>query len=101
MRKRPEYWRSYYHGSESDVSFSLLYSLSDRARYYWGDPEVSKARERLLANLRARKIPFALVSQYFPSQAPRVLGGALSADPEALVKDRVRDVLRGYSYAVS
>ena len=101
MRKRPEYWQSYYHGSESDIRFSLRYSLSDRIRYYWGDPEVGHARGMLISNLRARGIPLPLISQYFPAQAPRVQSGALTADPEALVRDRVRDVLRTYTFAVS
>jgi D-tagatose-1,6-bisphosphate aldolase subunit GatZ/KbaZ len=99
MRRRPGHWQAYYRGSERDVGFSLLYSLSDRARYYWADPEVRRARERLLANLRGAAVPFPLVSQYFPAQAPRVLDGTLSADPESLVQDRVRDVLRGYTQA--
>jgi D-tagatose-1,6-bisphosphate aldolase subunit GatZ/KbaZ len=101
MLKRPEHWQRYYHGKESEIEFSRKYSLSDRIRYYWGDPEVCRARERLISNLRAREIPLPLLSQYFPAQAPRVLGGTLSADPEALVKDRVCDVLRSYRYAVS
>jgi D-tagatose-1,6-bisphosphate aldolase subunit GatZ/KbaZ len=100
MRRSPASWQGYYHGNDSDISFSLRYSLSDRARYYWGDPEVRRAREKLLSNLRDTGIPFPLVSQYFPAQAPRVLEGTLSADPVSLVRDRVRDVLRGYAYAV-
>jgi D-tagatose-1,6-bisphosphate aldolase subunit GatZ/KbaZ len=101
MRKRPEHWQRYYHGSEADIRFSLLYSLSDRIRYYWGDPEVGRAREMLISNLRSRGIPLPLVSQYFPAQASRVLSGALAADPEALVRDRVRDVVRTYTFAVT
>jgi D-tagatose-1,6-bisphosphate aldolase subunit GatZ/KbaZ len=100
MRRRPQYWKGYYRGDDAAVSFSLRYSLSDRARYYWADPEVEKARAGLTARLRARGIPLPLVSQYFPAQAPRVLSGELSADPEALVRDRVRDVARAYTYAV-
>ena len=101
MRKHPEHWQSYYHGSESDIRFSLMYSLSDRIRYYWGDPEVGRARQTLISNLRSRGIPFPLISQYFPAQAPRVSRGALTADPEELARDRIRDVLRTYTSAVS
>ena len=101
MREHPEHWQRYYHGSKDDIRFSLMYSLSDRIRYYWGAPEVSRAREMLISNLRSRGIPLSLVSQYFPAQAPRVLSGSLSADPEALVRDRVRDVLRTYTFALT
>jgi D-tagatose-1,6-bisphosphate aldolase subunit GatZ/KbaZ len=101
MRARPEHWKGYYHGSADDISFSLRYSLSDRARYYWADPAVEDARAKLVGTLRARGIPLPLLSQYFPAQAARVRSGELAADPEALVADRVRDVVRTYTRAVS
>jgi D-tagatose-1,6-bisphosphate aldolase subunit GatZ/KbaZ len=100
MRLRPEHWKSYYRGTDEEVSFALRYSLSDRARYYWADPVVEKSRAALVANLRSLRIPLSLVSQYFPAQALRVQSGELSIDPEALVMDRIRDVLRGYTFAV-
>jgi D-tagatose-1,6-bisphosphate aldolase subunit GatZ/KbaZ len=100
MRRRPEHWKGYYHGSPGDIDFSLRYSLSDRARYYWADPAVEAARVSLVEDLRSRVIPLALLSQYLPAQAARVQAGELSADPEALVADRVRDVLRGYTRAL-
>jgi D-tagatose-1,6-bisphosphate aldolase subunit GatZ/KbaZ len=100
MRARPEHWQSYYRGSGRDVTFSLRYSLSDRARYYWGDPAVENARARLVGNLRSQGIPLSLLSQYFPAQAARVRSGQLTADPEDLVMDRVRDVVRTYTAAV-
>jgi D-tagatose-1,6-bisphosphate aldolase subunit GatZ/KbaZ len=100
MRRRPEHWKGYYHGSPGDIDFSLRYSLSDRARYYWADPAVEAARAALVADLRTRGIPLPLISQYLPAQAARVQGGEFSADPEALVADRVRDVVRAYTFAV-
>ena len=101
MRAHPDHWQSYYRGSGSGLTFSLRYSLSDRARYYWADPAVENARARLIESLRAHGIPLSLLSQYFPAQAARVRSGQLTADPEALVMDRVRDVVRTYAGAVS
>ncbi len=100
MRAKPEHWRRYYRGSEREVSFLLRYSLSDRARYYWADPEVSLCVDALIRKLGSAGIPLPLVSQYFPGQLPRVEEGALSPQPRALVVDRIRDALRIYTRAI-
>ncbi len=101
MRARPEHWQRYYRGSETDVSFLLRYSLSDRARYYWADPDVSLCVDGLMHRLGSSAIPLPLVSQYFPAQLPRVAEGRLAPEPRALVIDRIRDALRIYSRAIA
>ncbi len=64
MVANPEYWQKYYRGDEADQAFKRKYSLSDRARYYWVQPEVQKAFERLMKNLRGKVLPYALLSQF-------------------------------------
>ena len=107
MLAAPSYWEAYYEaGSEGDPSPSAQrtarrYSYSDRLRYYWPDPDIESARKTLLANLRRTAIPMPLISQFLPVQYHRIRGGRLSADPQALVVDRVRDALRPYAHACS
>jgi D-tagatose-1,6-bisphosphate aldolase subunit GatZ/KbaZ len=68
-------------------------------RYYWPDPEVHEAQERLLDNLTRREIPLPMLSQHMPDQYARVRRGDLTVQPRALVVDHVRDVLRAYAHA--
>jgi D-tagatose-1,6-bisphosphate aldolase subunit GatZ/KbaZ len=99
MLAQPRHWNDYYRGDPIRRRLARRYSYSDRLRYYWADPAVSEAQERLLENLRGATIPLALLSQHLPAQHARVRGGELRIDPKALVLDHVRDVLRDYAYA--
>ena len=99
MLARPEYWNGYYDGSPQEQRIARRFSYSDRLRYYWPDPVVVRAEERLYANLSARDIPLPLISQFLPDQYARVREGRLLPEPRALVIDRVRDSLRPYAFA--
>jgi D-tagatose-1,6-bisphosphate aldolase subunit GatZ/KbaZ len=99
MVGRPEWWQGYYDGDDADQRVARRYSYSDRLRYYWPDPQVSAAVERLLGNLRAYPPPLTLVSAHLPVQYAHVRAGELVPDPTALALDHVRDVLRSYSTA--
>jgi D-tagatose-1,6-bisphosphate aldolase subunit GatZ/KbaZ len=99
MLRRPEYWDKYYRGDEQERRLKRKFSLSDRLRYYWPDPQVQAAFERLLHNLGARPLPLTLVSQCAPVQYERIRRGELEPVPGALIRDRVRDVLRDYDFA--
>jgi len=99
MLAEPRWWQGYYEGDERAQRLARRYSFSDRVRYYWPDPEVSRSQSRLLANLAAVDVPLTLLSQYLPDQYARVRHGELAADPVALAIDRVREVLRGYARA--
>lgn len=100
MIKNPVYWKSYYHGDEHWQSLSRKYSLSDRCRYYLPNPEVYASIKRLVENLTITGIPLPVLSQYMPVQYRRVRDGRLKNTPEALIKDRIRNVLEDYNYAV-
>ncbi len=99
MLSQPRWWHGYYEGDEDAQRVARRYSYSDRLRYYWPEPRISAAVDRLLHNLTATSIPLPLLSAYLPEQYARVRTGELAVDPVALAADRVRDVLRGYSAA--
>ena len=101
MLAEPGLWKGYYAGDPRTRRLLRRYSFSERVRYYWPDPEIHAAQERLLSNLAGRDIPLPLLSQHLPEQYARVRGGELPVEPTALVLDRVRDVLRVYSLACS
>ena len=99
MLADPSHWEGYYPGSSDEQRLARRYSYSDRLRYYWPDPEVHSAQDRLLANLAGVELPLPLISAHLPDQYVRIRRGELSAEPHALVIDHVRDVLRAYAGA--
>lgn len=99
MTSDPDYWQKYYPGTPDQQYLQRRYSFSDRVRYYWQRPAVDAALDRLFTNLEETGIPLSLLSQYLPSQYESVREGCLVLNPEALARDKVRDVLRIYSYA--
>ena len=95
----PGRWQAYYPGDDATQRLARTYSFSDRMRYYWPDPAIQAAQDRLVANLTECAPPWPLLSAHLPDQYSRVRAGTLQSDPVALVVDRVRDVLRGYATA--
>ena len=99
MLAEPGQWEGYYSGSGDEQRLARRYSYSDRLRYYWPDPDVHAAQDRLLANLASVELPLPLISQHLPEQYARIRRGELEPQPSALVIDHIRDVLRAYSRA--
>jgi D-tagatose-1,6-bisphosphate aldolase subunit GatZ/KbaZ len=99
MLERPEYWQGYYDGTPDEQRIARRFSYSDRLRYYWPDPAVAQAEERLYENLTKLVIPLPLISQFLPDQYARVRAGILSPAPRDLVIDKIRDALRPYAIA--
>lgn len=99
MLKHPENWQKHYHGSESDLAFKRKYSFSDRCRYYFAQPEMQAAIEKLFANMKEVTIPMGMLRQYMPLQYVKVRDGALTADPKELVEDFVVHLIEDYNYA--
>jgi D-tagatose-1,6-bisphosphate aldolase subunit GatZ/KbaZ len=82
MRADPRHWRPY---AESDDDLArAAYGLSDRARYYWAEPAVERALERLLAGVA-------------PERAR--VGGRSTDDPSTLIRRRVGEALAPYAAA--
>jgi D-tagatose-1,6-bisphosphate aldolase subunit GatZ/KbaZ len=99
MLADPRYWKNYYRGSDADLQFARKYSLSDRSRYYWPNPSVEEALQRLLRNLGEEPPPLSLLSQYLPNQTAAVRTGELAADPESLIRHKIQEVIMIYARA--
>jgi len=99
MLSNPVYWRSYYLGDEEKIRRELIYSYSDRCRYYWNELTVQKEVAQLFGNLAARPIPLNLLSQFLPFEFEAVREGALEATWETIVRHHIQRVLRVYSRA--
>ena len=99
MLKNDRNWRKHYQGTELELRLKRKYSFSDRCRYYMPVPEVEKAAERLLSNLRTTGIPLNLLSQFMPIQYTKVREGLLENEAEALIEDRITNTIDEYLYA--
>jgi len=96
MQEKPGNWQKYYHSSGAELQLDLQYSLSDRIRYYWPDPQISDAQQQMFANLRASPPPLPLVSQYLPVAYAALREGTITNDPVELVMAHVMATLDVY-----
>lgn len=96
MLEEPKNWQKHYHGDENELWFMRRFSFSDRCRYYMLHPEVVKAKEKLLHNLRTYGIPLAVLSQFMPIQYTKVREGYIENSPEELIKDRIKNTINEY-----
>ncbi len=101
MIKDGKYWAKHYHGNEAELRHKRKYSFSDRSRYYMPDGAVSRAKDKMISNLRNRGIDLSTLSQYMPIQYTKVREGSLENDPEALIKDYIRRTIGEYTYATA
>ena len=99
MRARPDHWQRYYHGEGHALTVDLQYSLSDRMRYYWPDPAIEQARQRLFDNLRADPPPISLISQFLPHALHALRTGTANNDPLSLAMAHISAVLDDYHHA--
>ncbi|PNS09023.1 D-tagatose-bisphosphate aldolase, class II, non-catalytic subunit [Solilutibacter silvestris] len=99
MLRNPKHWQQHYHGDEQQLHLLRKYALSDRSRYYWGEPELRAAIDTLIANLRQHAPPKMIVSQVLPEQARAQFEGRLQNDPLALVRDKIATRLAEYARA--
>jgi len=99
MLRKPEYWKSYYHGDEAKLRFSRAFSYSDRCRYYWPEVDVQAEVARLFANLQDQQLTATLISQYFPAEYQAYREGWLSPRAKELVRHHVLAVMKVYAAA--
>jgi D-tagatose-1,6-bisphosphate aldolase subunit GatZ/KbaZ len=99
MLREPAHWQDHYHGTPSQMAFARKYSLSDRIRYYWSDPQVQSAIARLFQNLASKPLPPTLVSQFLPAGREKIRSGRIVNSPDSLILDRVGSVLEDYAFA--
>jgi D-tagatose-1,6-bisphosphate aldolase subunit GatZ/KbaZ len=99
MLANPEYWKNYYHGDDEALRLARRYSFSDRSRYYWPQPRVAAALQRLLENLTLNPPPVNLLSQFLPKQSAAVQFGEISNHPVDMIHHKIGEVICCYSYA--
>ena len=99
MLRSPGNWQSHYTGSPQEQKLLRRYSYSDRMRYYWGEADVQRATDLLIANLQATAIPETLLSAHLPEQYARHRAGDLALEPVLIVLDRIRQALQPYAAA--
>jgi len=99
MIESPANWQGYYHGDAHQLQVARAYSLSDRIRYYWPDPQVSAALSLLIENLAHHPAPLPVLAQYLPFQAEAIRRKEIENNPRAIIGHRVRQALGRYSQA--
>ena len=99
MLAQPKHWQAHYHGDAATLRQLRAFALSDRCRYYWGEPALLAAVDTLFANLEKHAPPLVLLSQYLPEQFRAVREGTLANTPEALVRHRIGLCLAEYARA--
>lgn len=100
MLENPKNWIKHYHGTEEEIRLDRKYSFSDRCRYYFVDPRVDTAMEKLFFNMDNVRIPLGMLHQYMPRQYARVRDGRLPMKARELVKDCIVELVEDYNYAV-
>lgn len=65
MAENPDDWANYYKGTPQEQEFLKTYSYSDRIRYYWDQPAVAAAIEKMVQNLDGVDLPPVVISQVF------------------------------------
>ena len=99
MLRDPAHWKNHYHGTPQEIALARMYSLSDRVRYYWAQPDVQAALSLLLKNLESRTLPPALLNQHFPHLITPIREGRLENSPRAILLESINQVLKGYDQA--
>ena len=100
MLENPKNWIKHYHGTDEEIRLDRKYSFSDRCRYYFVDPRVEEAMEKLFENMDSVTIPLGMLHQYMPRQYAFVRDGRLQMKARELVKDCIVELVEDYNYAV-
>lgn len=99
LSNKPQYWKNYYRGSDDEIAYKCLYSLSDRIRYYWPQDEMQALCRELLASFGSKPIPYSLVSQFFPQSVQQL--EPKDWRPQHLIEQHIQSVLAQYDAAIA
>ena len=99
MLAEPKNWQKYYPGDKATQAYKRKYSFSDRSRYYWPNEKIQEAVAKLVSNLKENPISLALLSQYMPNQYNAISEGTIANDVEAIIINRIQDVVGIYARA--
>jgi D-tagatose-1,6-bisphosphate aldolase subunit GatZ/KbaZ len=101
MKAEPRHWTKYYHSKGNELDYDLQYSLSDRIRYYWSDPEIVRVQAVMFRNLAKHPPPPALVSQHLPIAYAALREERIGCTPADLAMAHVSAVLEDYHAATA
>jgi D-tagatose-1,6-bisphosphate aldolase subunit GatZ/KbaZ len=99
MLRHPKDWQGHYHGTPEQQRILRTYSYSDRLRYYWNDPQVQAAVDKLVSNFENIDIPETLLSAYLPLQYRAIREGGLRKTVDDIVQHGIRGALAPYAAA--
>lgn len=99
MVENPANWQKHYHGTKEQLAIKRKYSFSDRCRYYFAQPALKEAVQKLFDNLAGVEIPLSMLRQYMPVQYVKVRDGILPLEARELALDCVVHVVEDYNYA--
>jgi len=98
MTESPSYWKGYYEEGER-LLLDREFSFSDRCRYYWPNPKIEKAMQKMTKNLTASPAPLTLISQYLPVQYKAICNGELENNPTAIILHKIMEINSVYNAA--
>ncbi|MDO4643357.1 MAG: class II D-tagatose-bisphosphate aldolase, non-catalytic subunit [Cardiobacteriaceae bacterium] len=101
MLAAPEQWQKYYHGDAQTQKLLRHYSLSDRIRYYWSQPQLDEAVQGLLAAFGDSPLPFGLAHQYLPQAVEICHDNKAALTTKNLIFFNIYAALEPYFTAVS
>lgn len=99
MCASPGHWQKYYPGTAQEQAIMRHFSLSDRIRYYWAQPEAQAEVAALLGRLGTADLPLPLIGQHLGSAEDDVLQGRVPAQAAPLLRASVTRVLDRYARA--
>jgi D-tagatose-1,6-bisphosphate aldolase subunit GatZ/KbaZ len=99
MLDNPGYWEKYYQRNREPGRLSIIYSYSDRIRYYWSHPEVRRSLDVLLSNLSQYPPPLNLISGFLPNQYKAIREGVIRNDPRDIIQHKIQETLSMYADA--
>ncbi len=99
MMENPGNWQKHYHGTDAELAIKRKYSFSDRCRYYFAQPKMQEAVNKLFDNMNQVEIPLSMLRQYMPQQYVKVRDGVLKMDARELAMDCVVHLVEDYNYA--
>jgi D-tagatose-1,6-bisphosphate aldolase subunit GatZ/KbaZ len=99
MLKNPRHWQTHYPGTTVEQAHARKFSRSDRIRYYWPEPAVQAALQKLLMNLKDRSLPLPLLDQFLPDVHDAIYSGRLKNMAGDIISYKIKNVLDDYSAA--
>jgi len=97
MQADPSAWKSYIPDDDRTAEMRI-FGLSDRIRYYWPNPRIASAVQRLFANIDTSHPEPGIISQYAPVPDAEAGTGSLSS---RIIAARVGAVVGKYRRATA